>query len=131
MYARTTSTPQIAHNMSRDNSMVFNPALADFLKRNEGAQYQAPSMSSRARGAPAITAVPGVGAIFLGAGSDLSQSLGVEENSPGIEQAFQTTLRACLDRNVACGITATTAQGIARRLGEGWKMIRTTGGALK
>src|SRR4051812_44636975 len=82
------------------------------------------------KNADAIAAVPGVGAIFLGAGSDLRQSLGVEANSPEIEQAFQTILRACQGHNVACGITATTAQGIARRLGEGWKMIRTTNGAL-
>ena len=82
------------------------------------------------KNADAIAAVPGVGAIFLGAGSDLRQSLGVEENSPEIEQAFQTILRACLARNVACGITAVTAQNIARRLGEGWKMIRTTNAAL-
>ena len=82
------------------------------------------------KNADAIAAVPGVGAIFLGAGSDLRQSLGVEENSPEIEQAFQTILRACLAHNVACGITAVTAQAIARRLGEGWKMIRTTNGAL-
>jgi 4-hydroxy-2-oxoheptanedioate aldolase len=82
------------------------------------------------KNADAIAAVPGVGAIFLGAGSDLRRSLSVEENSPEIEQAFQTILRACLGRKVACGITATTAQGIARRLGEGWKMIRTTNGAL-
>jgi 4-hydroxy-2-oxoheptanedioate aldolase len=82
------------------------------------------------KNADAIAAVPGVGAIFLGAGSDLRQSLGVEENSPEIEQAFQTILRACLGRKVACGIMATTAQGIAQRLGEGWKMIRTTNGAL-
>src|SRR5262245_59742722 len=82
------------------------------------------------KNADAIAAVPGVGAIFLGAGSDLRQSLGVEQNSPEIEEAFQTILRACLARNVACGITAVTAQNIARRLGEGWKMIRTTNGAL-
>jgi 4-hydroxy-2-oxoheptanedioate aldolase len=82
------------------------------------------------KNADAIAAVPGVGAIFLGAGSDLRQSLGVEEGSPEVEQAFQTILRACVARNVACGITATTAQNIARRLGEGWKMIRTTNGAL-
>jgi 4-hydroxy-2-oxoheptanedioate aldolase len=82
------------------------------------------------KNADAIAAVPGVGAIFLGAGSDLRQSLGVEANSPEVEQAFQTILRACVAHNVACGITATTAPNIARRLGEGWKMIRTTNGAL-
>jgi 4-hydroxy-2-oxoheptanedioate aldolase len=82
------------------------------------------------KNADAIAAVPGVGAIFLGAGSDLRQSLGVEDNSPEVEQAFQTILRACLARNVACGITALSAQDIARRLGEGWKMIRTTNAAL-
>jgi len=82
------------------------------------------------KNADAIAAVPGVGGIFLGAGSDLRQSLGVEENSPEIEQAFQTILRACLARNVACGIPAVTAQTIARRLAEGWKMIRTTNAAL-
>ena len=80
--------------------------------------------------ADAIAAVPGVGAIFIGAGSDLRQSLGVEESSPEVEQARQTILRACLAHNVACGITALTAQDIARRLGEGWKMIRTTNAAL-
>ena len=78
------------------------------------------------RNADAIAAVPGVGAFFIGAGSDLRQALGVEENAPEIEQARQTILRACLARNVACGLTETTAAGIARRLAEGWKMIRTT-----
>jgi 4-hydroxy-2-oxoheptanedioate aldolase len=78
----------------------------------------------------AIAAVPGVGAIFIGAGSDLRQALGVEENAPEVEQARQTILRACLARNVACGLTAVTAPDIARRLAEGWKMIRTTDAAL-
>jgi 4-hydroxy-2-oxoheptanedioate aldolase len=82
------------------------------------------------KNADAIAAVPGVAAIFIGAGSDLRQSLGVEENSPEVEQARQTILRACLAHNVACGITALSAQDIARRLGEGWKMIRTTNAAL-
>jgi 4-hydroxy-2-oxoheptanedioate aldolase len=82
------------------------------------------------KNADAIAAVPGVGAIFVGAGSDLRQSLGVESNSPEVEQAFQTILKACLAHNVACGITALSAQAIARRLAEGWKMIRTTNGAL-
>ena len=74
----------------------------------------------------AIAATPGVGAFFIGAGSDLRQALGVEENAPEVEQARQTILRACLARNVACGLTETTGPGIARRLAEGWKMIRTT-----
>jgi 4-hydroxy-2-oxoheptanedioate aldolase len=82
------------------------------------------------RNADAIAAVPGVGAFFIGAGSDLRQALGVEENAPEVEQARQTILRACLARNIACGLTETTAQGITRRLAEGWKMIRTTEAAL-
>jgi 4-hydroxy-2-oxoheptanedioate aldolase len=82
------------------------------------------------RNADAIAATPGVGAFFIGAGSDLRQALGVEENAPEVEQARQTILRACLARNVACGLTETTGPGIARRLAEGWKMIRTTEVAL-
>lgn len=82
------------------------------------------------KNANAIAAVPGVGAIFLGAGSDLRQSLGVEADAPEVEQARQTILRACLAHNVACGLTALTAPDIARRLGEGWKMIRTTNAPL-
>jgi 2-keto-3-deoxy-L-rhamnonate aldolase RhmA len=82
------------------------------------------------KNADAIAAVPGVGAIFVGAGGDLHQYLGVEANAPEVEQAFQTILRACLAHNVACGITALSAQNIARRLAEGWKMIRTTNAPL-
>jgi 4-hydroxy-2-oxoheptanedioate aldolase len=82
------------------------------------------------KNADAIAAVPGVGAIFIGAGSDLRQALGVEENAPEVEQARQTILRACLARNIACGLTEVSAPGIARRLAEGWKMIRTTDAAL-
>ncbi len=74
----------------------------------------------------AITAVPGVGAIFLGAAGDLHQSLGVEVDAPEVEQARQTILKACIKNNVACGLSETTAAGITRRLAEGWKMIRTT-----
>jgi len=42
-----------------------------------------------------IAAVPGVGAIFLGAGGDLHQYLGVPQDSPEVEQARQTILAAC------------------------------------
>jgi 2-keto-3-deoxy-L-rhamnonate aldolase RhmA len=82
------------------------------------------------KNADAIAAVPGVGAIFVGAGGDLHQYLGVDINAPEVEQGFQTILRACLAHNVACGITALSGPDIARRLAEGWKMIRTTNPAL-
>jgi 4-hydroxy-2-oxoheptanedioate aldolase len=82
------------------------------------------------KNADAIASVPGVGAIFVGAGADLSQYLGVDRNSPELEQGFQTILKACLAHNVPCGITAVSANDIAKRLAEGWKMIRTTEVAL-
>jgi 4-hydroxy-2-oxoheptanedioate aldolase len=75
-----------------------------------------------------IAAVPGVGAIFVGAAADLSQWLGVPMNSPEVESARQTILEACKARNVACGITETTKDGIDKRLKEGWRMIRTGAG---
>jgi 4-hydroxy-2-oxoheptanedioate aldolase len=80
--------------------------------------------------ADAIAAVPGVGAIFVGAGGDLHQYLGVESNAPEVEQAFQTILKACVAHNVAFGITALTPGDIGKRLAEGWKMIRTNERAL-
>jgi 2-keto-3-deoxy-L-rhamnonate aldolase RhmA len=72
-----------------------------------------------------IAAVPGVGAIFIGAGGDLHQYLGVGQDSPEVEQARQTILTACKAHNVPCGITALTRPDVDRRLKEGWKMIRT------
>src|SRR6202011_6331700 len=82
------------------------------------------------KNADAIASVPGVGAIFVGAGGDLHQYLGVETNAPEVEEAFQTILKACLAHNVACGITALNGRDIARRLAEGWKMIRTNEASL-
>jgi 4-hydroxy-2-oxoheptanedioate aldolase len=72
-----------------------------------------------------IAAVPGVGALFIGAGGDLHQYLGVPQSSPEVEQARQTILAACKAHNVACGITANSKADIDKRLSEGWKMIRT------
>ena len=72
-----------------------------------------------------IAAVPGVGAIFIGAGGDLHQYLGVAQDAPEVEAARQTILAACKARKVACGITATTKAEVDRRLKEGWRMIRT------
>jgi 4-hydroxy-2-oxoheptanedioate aldolase len=73
-----------------------------------------------------IAAVPGVGALFLGAGADLSRSLGVAQNSPELEAAFQQVLRACKAHKVACMITAGSANDVARRVKEGWAIIRST-----
>jgi len=73
-----------------------------------------------------IASVPGVGALFLGAGADLSRSLGVPQNSPEVETAFQQVLRACKAHKVACAITAPSANDVARRVREGWSIIRST-----
>jgi 4-hydroxy-2-oxoheptanedioate aldolase len=74
----------------------------------------------------AIASVPGVGALFLGAGSDLSRSMGVSTSSPELEAAFQQILTACKTHKVACGITAGSGTDVARRVKEGWNMIRST-----
>ena len=74
----------------------------------------------------AIASVPGVGALFLGAGSDLSRSMGVPASSPEVEAAFQQVLKACKAHKIACGITAGGADDIVRRVKEGWNMIRST-----
>jgi len=106
---------------------------ADLWPLNPDGDLLAIMMIETAEGlknADAIAAVPGVGAIFVGAGADLSQYLGVDRNSPELERGFQTILRACLAHSVACGITALNATDIAKRLAEGWKMIRTTETAL-
>ena len=73
-----------------------------------------------------IAAVPGVGALFVGAGSDLSRSLGVAQPSPELEAAFTKIVGACKARNIACAITANSAADIQRRVKEGWRIIRST-----
>jgi 4-hydroxy-2-oxoheptanedioate aldolase len=106
---------------------------ADLWPLNPDGDLLAIMMIETAEGlknADAIASTPGVGAIFVGAGADLSQYLGIERNSPELEQGFQTILRACLARNVPCGITATNPRDIAKRVEDGWKMIRTTEAAL-
>ena len=74
----------------------------------------------------AIAAVPGVGALFVGAGADLSRSLGVANSAPEVEIAFQQVLRACKLRKVACAISASSGNDVARRVREGWAIIRST-----
>jgi 4-hydroxy-2-oxoheptanedioate aldolase len=73
-----------------------------------------------------IASVPGVGALFLGAGSDLSRSMGVPIGSPEVEAGFQKVLGACKAHKVACAITAGNASDIVRRVREGWNIIRST-----
>jgi 4-hydroxy-2-oxoheptanedioate aldolase len=73
-----------------------------------------------------ILSVPGVGMVFIGAANDLRLSLGVPADAPEVEAARQTILKGCIAHKVACGITATSAADMTRRLNEGWKMIRTT-----
>jgi 4-hydroxy-2-oxoheptanedioate aldolase len=73
-----------------------------------------------------ILSVPGIGMVFIGAANDLRLSLGVAANAPEVESARQTILKACIARKVACGITATSAADMVKRLNEGWKMIRAT-----
>ena len=74
----------------------------------------------------AIASTPGVGALFPGSGGDLSRSLGVTRGSPELEGAFQQILAACIRHDVACAITANTGEDIARRVREGWRIIRTS-----
>jgi len=74
----------------------------------------------------AIASVPGVGALFPGAGSDLSHSLGVRANAPETEAAFQQILDACKRHKVACAITASNPNDVAKRVKEGWNIIRST-----
>ena len=73
-----------------------------------------------------IAAVPGVGALFPGAGNDLAHSLGVRQDAPELEAAFQQILRACKAHKVACAITANSGPDIAKRVREGWTIIRST-----
>src|SRR5580704_5327174 len=104
---------------------------ADVWPLNPQGDLLAIAMIETAEGlknADEIAAVPGVGAIFIGAGADLSQYLGVPLTSPVVEQARQTILAACKAHNVPCGITALTRDEADRRLREGWRMIRTERG---
>ena len=77
-----------------------------------------------------IASVPGVGALFLGGREDLARSMGVRSDSPEVEAAVQQVLRACKARKVACGISASNGSDVARRVKEGWNLVRTTLPAL-
>ncbi len=72
-----------------------------------------------------IASVPGVGALFVGAGGDLHLSMGVRQNGPEVEAGFQQVLRTCKAHKIACAITANTADDVAKRVREGWSIIRS------
>jgi 4-hydroxy-2-oxoheptanedioate aldolase len=74
----------------------------------------------------AIAGTPGVGALFLGQGSDLSRSLGVRAGAPEVEAAFQQVLKACKAHKIGCAISANTPDQVAKRVKEGWNIIRST-----
>lgn len=74
----------------------------------------------------AIAATPGVGALFVGAGGDLSRSLGVPPGSTELEDAFGLIVAACRRHGIACAISANTGEDVARRVRQGWQIIRTT-----
>ena len=78
------------------------------------------------RNVDAIAETPGIGALFVGAGGDLSRSLGVLPGSPELEEAFGQIVNACRRHGVACAISANTGEDVARRVRQGWQIIRTT-----
>ena len=73
-----------------------------------------------------IASVPGVGALFLGAGGDLSRSMGVRPGDPEVEAGFQQVLKACKAHKIACAISARDGNDVAKRVKEGWSIIRST-----
>ena len=74
----------------------------------------------------AIASTPGVGALFVGAANDLTRSMGVRPGSPEVEAGLQKILGACKAQNIACAITANTANEVVKRVKEGWRIIRST-----
>lgn len=70
-----------------------------------------------------IIDVPGISAAFIGP-FDLSFSLGypADTSAPPVENAMQKVLKACLAKNIPCGITA-GPDDIEKRLKEGFKLI--------
>jgi len=73
------------------------------------------------RNVEAIAAVPGVAGFYLGP-SDLSNSLGVARDDPGVEAAIQMVVDACVRHGIACGITASAAD-MPRRIAEGFTIL--------
>ncbi len=47
-------------------------------------------------------------------------------DAPEVEAGFQRVLAACKTHNVACAISAASGADVARRVKEGWRIIRST-----
>lgn len=73
-----------------------------------------------------IVSTPGVGAIFVGNGNDLTRSMGMPKGSPEVEVEFQKILKSCKAHGIACGISANTTSDVIKRVKEGWNIIRST-----
>jgi 4-hydroxy-2-oxoheptanedioate aldolase len=74
-----------------------------------------------------IAQVPGVGGFYLGSGSDLSASMGLESaDHPEAQAAFLDILRVCKARNIPCG-GSVDAGDVARRIKDGYKIINFGG----
>jgi hypothetical protein len=52
--------------------------------------------------------------------------MGVRPGSPEVEAGLQKILGACKAQNIACAITANTANDVVKRVKEGWRIIRST-----
>ncbi len=77
--------------------------------------------------ADAIAQVPGVGGFYLGAGGDLSNSLGVPNAThPDVGAAVEKILGVCQARNLACGGTV-TAGNVAAKMEQGYRIINFGG----
>ena len=77
--------------------------------------------------ADAIAQVPGVGGFYLGAGGDLSNSLGVPDAThPDVNAAVAKILRVCEARNLACGGTVNPSN-VAAKLEQGYRIVNFGG----
>ena len=97
---------------------------ADLWPLNPGGDLVALMMIESAAGvenAAAIAAVPGVTGFYVGP-SDLSNSLGLPRDAPEVEEAIQAIVDACVDSDIACGITASAAD-MPRRIAQGFRIL--------
>jgi 4-hydroxy-2-oxoheptanedioate aldolase len=70
-----------------------------------------------------IAKVPGVSALYIPGGGDLSTSLGVKSGDPDVEGAKQVVLQTCRLAKIVCGARASNPAEVARRIKEGFKFI--------